>query len=99
MSADQLRNRYLKEHFAYIRDLIQKSITYPARARKFGWCGRVVVTFIVHESGRVSSERVVSSSGYGLLDDNVIGTIRDVAPFPRPPVKAELRIPIVYSLE
>lgn len=99
MSADQLRNRYLKEHFAYIRDLIQKNITYPARARKFGWAGKVVVTFIVHESGKVSSERVVSSSGYGLLDDNVIGAIRDVAPFPRPPVKAELRIPIVYSLE
>lgn len=98
-TADQLRNRYLKEHFTYIRDLIQKSISYPARARKFGWAGKVVVTFIVHESGRVSNERVIASSGYELLDNNVIGTIREVSPFPKPPVKAELRIPIVYSLE
>ena len=98
-TADQLRNRYLKEHFAYIRDLIQRSISYPARARKFGWAGKVVVTFIVHESGRVSNERVIASSGYELLDNNVIGTIRDVSPFPKPPVKAELRIPIVYRLD
>lgn len=98
-TAEQLRNRYLREHFAYIRDLIQKNINYPSRARKFGWAGRVVVSFIVHESGRVSDERVMASSGYDLLDTNVISTIRSVAPFPRPPVKAELRIPIVYRLD
>lgn len=98
-SAEQLRNRYLREHFAYIKDLIQRNITYPSRARKMGWAGRVVVSFIVHESGRVSNEKVVSSSGYELLDGNVISTVRDVAPFPKPPVKAELRVPIVYRLE
>jgi len=98
-STEQLRNRYLREHFIYIRDLIQRSISYPARARKFGWSGRVVVAFVVHESGRISNERVVGSSGYELLDNNVISAIRQLAPFPRPPVKAELRIPIVYSLQ
>ncbi len=99
VTAEQLRNRYLREHFAYIRDLIQKNISYPARARKFGWAGKVVVTFIIHESGKVSNERVIASSGHDLLDGNVIDTIRDVSPFPRPPVKAELRIPIVYRLD
>jgi periplasmic protein TonB len=99
MSADQLRNRYLKEHFAYIKDLIQRNISYPQRARKMGWSGRVVISFIVHETGRVSNEKVVSSSGFELLDNNVITTIRAVAPFPPPPVKAELSVPIVYRLE
>jgi periplasmic protein TonB len=98
-SADQMRNRYLKEHFAYIKDLIQRSISYPSRARKMGWTGRVVVSFIIHENGRVSNEKVVNSSGFELLDNNVITTIKAVAPFPRPPVKAELRVPIVYRLE
>ena len=98
-SAEQLRNRYLKEHFAYIRDLIQRNISYPARARKMGWTGRVVISFIVHETGRVSDEKVVASSGFDLLDNNVISAIRAVAPFPSPPVKAELRVPIIYRLE
>ncbi|NVN92121.1 MAG: energy transducer TonB [Desulfuromonadales bacterium] len=98
-SADQLRNRYLKEHFAYIKDLIQRSISYPSRARKMGWTGRVVVSFVIHENGRVSNETVVASSGFSLLDNNVIASIRSVAPFPRPPVKAELRVPIIYRLD
>ena len=99
LSAEQLRAGYLKEHFAYIRDLIQRNISYPARARKMGWAGKVVVSFIVHENGRVSDERVLHGSGFDLLDSNVITTIRQVAPFPRPPVTAELRVPIVYRLE
>jgi len=98
-SADQLKNRYMKENFTYIKDLIQRSISYPARARKMGWTGKVVVSFTVHETGRVSNEVVVSSSGFELLDNNVISTIKAVSPFPRPPIKAELRVPIVYHLE
>jgi len=98
-SADQLKSRYMKEHFTYIKDLIQRSISYPVRARKMGWTGKVVVSFTVHETGRVSNEVVVSSSGFELLDNNVISTIKAVSPFPRPPVKAELRVPIVYHLE
>jgi len=99
MSAEQLRNRYLKEHFAYIRDLIQRNITYPLRARKMGWSGKVVISFIVHETGKVSNEKVVNSSGFEVLDNNVIATLKAVAPFPHPPVTAELRVPIIYRLE
>ncbi len=98
-SQEQLRSGYLKEHFSYIKDIIQKNIGYPPRARRMGWTGRVVVSFIINESGRTSNERIVESSGFDVLDGNVIDTVRAVTPFPRPPVKAELRIPIVYRLE
>jgi len=90
---------YMKEHFAYIKEMIQRNISYPARARKMGWTGRVVVSFVIHETGQVSNEKIVASSGFDLLDNNVISTIRTVAPFPRPPVRAELRVPITYRLE
>ncbi|OGW20041.1 MAG: hypothetical protein A2077_04645, partial [Nitrospirae bacterium GWC2_46_6] len=43
---NEARARYLKEHFAYIRDLIMKSISYPRIARKMGWEGKVVVSFV-----------------------------------------------------
>lgn len=98
-SVENLRKKYVKEHFAYINDLIQKGIYYPARARKMGWSGKVVVSFIINETGQVSNERVVASSGFALLDNNVINSIRAVAPFPPPPVKAELHIPVTYRLE
>jgi len=41
----------------------------------------------------------VESSGFEVLDSNVIATIKAVSPFPRPPVKAELHVPIIYRLE
>lgn len=94
-----LKLQYLKEHFAYIRDLITKNLSYPHMARKMGWRGRVVVAFIIRENGTVENTHVIKSSGYEVLDSNTLKTIAEVQPFPKPPVKAELVIPIVYKLE
>jgi protein TonB len=98
-SREQLRNGYLKELFAYIKDIIQRNISYPSRARRMGWTGRVVVSFVINENGCASDEKVLVSSGFEVLDSNVIATIKAVSPFPRPPVKAELHVPIIYRLE
>ncbi|SEM67215.1 outer membrane transport energization protein TonB [Syntrophus gentianae] len=98
-SQEALKNRYLREHFAYIRDLILKNLSYPPMARKGGWQGKVKVSFIVREDGRVEGIRIVESSGYLVLDRNVVETIREVQPFPKPPVRAELVIPVTYALK
>jgi len=99
ISADALRKRYLSEHFAYIKNIIQENISYPARAQRMGWQGKVIIDFIILENGSASHISIAQSSGYEVLDDNVIKTVEAVAPFPKPPVKAELRVPIVYRLE
>jgi protein TonB len=94
-----MKTRYLREHFAYIRDIIQKNLSYPPLARKLGWKGKVMVCFVVTEDGKAEGIKIVASSGYELLDRNVIETIREVQPFPKPPVKAELTVPIAYALK
>jgi protein TonB len=96
---ESLKNRYLREHFAYIRDLILKNLTYPAVAKRFGWQGKLLVSFIVRENGEAERIKILKSSGYAVLDTNVVETIRDVQPFPKPPIKAELIIPIAYVLK
>jgi len=98
-SLDGLKNQYLREHFTYIRDLILKNITYPPLAKKVGWQGRVLVSFIIMEDGRVTNIKIVKSSGHAVLDRNVLETIREVQPFPKPPVRAELFIPVNYVLK
>lgn len=95
---EQLRNRYRKEHFEYIRKIIQEHIVYPPKAQRNGWEGRVVVMFSVLQSGKVKDIRIRKSSGYDILDENVIETIRKVEPFPKPPISVELIIPIAYNL-
>lgn len=98
-SREGLKSRYLREHFAYIRDLILKNLTYPPMARKNGWQGKVKVSFMIREDGKVETIRIVESSGYVVLDRNVVETIREVQPFPKPPVRAELVIPVTYALK
>lgn len=97
-SPETAKNRYLKEHFAYIRDLVMKRLSYPAAAKRMGWEGKVVVSFVVEEDGHVSDVKVIEGSGFGVLDRNAVETIKKSSPFPKPPVRAELAMPVVYRL-
>ncbi len=90
--------RYLKENFSYVRDAIQKNISYPRVARQMGWEGKVVVSFIVCIDGHAKDIKIKEGSGIALLDRNAIETVKKASPFPRPPVEAQLLIPIKYSL-
>jgi protein TonB len=94
-----LKNKYLREHFVYIRDLIVKHLDYPPIAKKLGWHGAVTVSFIILETGQVENIKILQRSGHEILDENVVATVRKVQPFPRPPVKAEIIIPVTYRLE
>jgi len=98
-SGEQARSRYTRDHYAYIKELIEKNLAYPPQARKMGWAGRVVVCFQVMKNGRVDRIRIKISSGHEILDRNVVETIQEVEPFPRPPEWAELSIPITYRLD
>jgi protein TonB len=96
--AEAGKKKYLQEHFAYISDAIMKSLSYPAMARKMGWQGKVTLTFVVREDGGVRDVRVVESSGRDLLDRNAVEAVKKASPFPRPPVEAQLIVPVRYRL-
>lgn len=98
MTTDKAQQRYLKEHFTDIRDLIVKRLSYPLIARRMGWSGRVVLAFIVAEDGSVRSIQVKESSGYPALDNSAMETVKSVAPFPRPPAAAEIVMPVQFQL-
>ena len=98
-SAESLRARFLKEHLAYIRNMIAEHLRYPSQARRMGWSGKLTIEFVIRESGGVDTIRVVKSSGFPLLDRDAEDTVRRSAPFPKPPVSARLVIPVEYLLE
>jgi len=89
---------YLKTHLSYIKDIIQKNITYPDTARRNGWTGRVTVSFIIAYNGCVRNIEVVRSSGFNCLDKNAIKAVKRSSPLPDPPVEARIIIPILYEL-
>lgn len=98
-STEQLSNKYRAENFAYIKKIIEKNLTYPRRAQRMGWTGRVVVSFDVLKNGHVRDIRIIKSTGYDLLDSNLVETIQKVEPFPKPPLSVTLNIPIIYELK
>lgn len=96
--AEESRIRYQREHFAYIRDIITKRLIYPYQARKMGWSGRVTLSFVVREDGGAQEIKVVQSSGFPMLDRRAMETVRMVAPFPKPPLRAVIVIPVMFKL-
>lgn len=99
LTTEKAQQRYLNEHFTYIRDLIIKRLSYPRTARRMGWSGRVVVAFVVAEDGSVRSLHIRESSGHPVLDNSAMGTVKSAAPFPRPPVAAEIVMPVQFQLQ
>jgi protein TonB len=90
------KKRYLKENFAYIKDLIQRKVTYPKLAKQMGWEGKVTVSFIVKSDGHAKDIKIKNSSGIEILDRSSIEAVEKASPFPRPPAEAQIIIPISY---
>lgn len=95
---ETMRTRYLKEQFSYIRDKIASNVRYPRQAKRMGWSGVAHVSFVIEENGGVSDVKVVKSSQVGLLDEEASESVRRSAPFPRPPVRARIVIPVEYVI-
>ncbi len=97
-SSEGMRQSYLKEHFAYIRDLVQKKLNYPKIARQMGWEGKVIISFIVCIDGHARDIIIKEGSGIELLDKNAVAAVQTASPFPKPPIEAQLIIPVKYTL-
>ena len=98
-SPEILHKRYLGEHFAYILKIIQDHMVYPQKARREGLQGKAFVSFIVLEDGQVENIRLLRSTGHEILDLNLVKAIREAAPFPKPPKRAELQMTLSYRLD
>lgn len=95
----QTADNYTADHFNSIQNGIQMRLHYPPLARKMGWEGKVLVCFVICKNGRVEDLRVVKSSGFQLLDTNALEAIRRAAPYPNPPARVEITVPVVYRLK
>ncbi len=95
---EKAKTKYLSEHFAYIREKILRNVSYPSQARRLGWQGKVLVSFIINLNGTIKEAKVMQSSGYELLDRTALETVKESEPFPRPPIEAQIVLPIVYHL-
>ncbi len=96
----ELEEEFLKGKLEIISGIIKQNITYPLLARKLGMEGRVVISFLLTKDGHIKDIKVEESSGYKILDDNAVNTLRKVEKLiPKPPVDVRIKLPIIYKLE
>jgi len=87
-------------YLAYLRGKIEREWCYPPQAKHTQKEGTTIILFTITDKGGVSETSVVGSSGYPILDDESIRTIRSAAPFEPLPVTFNLsRLNIVAAFD
>lgn len=91
---------YLKAKLHIISEILKKHLGYPHLARRMGWEGTMVITFILTPQGEIRDVTIEKSTGYELLDKNAVEVLRRTHKlFPQPPTEVKIKIPVVYRLE
>ena len=75
---------------------------WPTAARAHHIQGEVILEFTVDRAGRVVDSRVLHSSGFAVLDDAAVSTLKRAAPLPVPPAQTSdetlhLTLPIRFE--
>lgn len=87
---------------AYAMFVRNKPPSYPIIARRNGWEGSVMLEAVVSPSGDCVEARVISSSGYQILDRTAIKAVRrwKFVPAMRgdEPIKSTVLVPVVFRL-
>lgn len=100
-SEKELEN-FRQNYLQLIRSRIEANKQYPLIARRQHWEGKVGLRFTVNQNSKVEEIRVISSSGYQLLDKAAINAIENASPFPPPPdtslLPLHLELTIVFEL-
>jgi protein TonB len=90
---------YLQKIF----DRIQKGKRYPRLARDRGIEGAVLLEFVLAHDGKLVDSRVLRSSGFAILDQEALQTVRRATPFPKLPEwtavgRVTLKMPISFAI-
>jgi len=84
--------------YNHIRDAIMKNIEYPEQARKMGFEGKTLLSFIVLENGTISRIKIVKTSGYLLLDESAKEGVARTVISKKVPYRVIVQLPVIYKL-
>lgn len=87
---------------ARIHEAVQPYFEYPLLARRKGWEGEVLLALRVEPDGRLRVLRILSSSGYRLLDHAAMEALARLERLPDarglPRTGMETELPVIYRL-
>lgn len=90
---------FIINNLAIIGKITQNELQYPRDAAMLGQSGMNVVEFYLHPDGSISDLKVITPSGFFLLDRNSVITIKKAyGKYPHPKTKTLIRFFISYFL-
>lgn len=98
-SLDAEQRQFIKNNLSGIGRITQKYLKYPVIAGKMGQQGDNIVEFYLYPNGDISDLKLLTPSGFTLLDDNSVRTIKIAyKDYPYPSVKTKIRIRVMYRI-
>jgi protein TonB len=90
----------MEDYARLLGEWLDRHKEYPNRAQKRNQQGVVLCEFTMAVDGSILSHRIVESSGFPLLDEEVEALFERASPLPVPPAGADLTytVPIVFAL-
>jgi len=90
--------------YDYVKRKIQENKKYPYRAKIENMEGTVEVQFSIVKNGTLKDVKIVNGSGYNVLDEEALSTIKRAAPYPCIPERLnaeclQLKLKMVYKME
>jgi len=82
----------------HVRGLVLRKLRYPTVARRQGWQGKSVLSFILCADGSVEELQVYASSGYKLLDHAAMKAVMESTPFRGNYLRTRVQLPISFIL-
>ena len=87
-----------------VKQRIEEARGYPSSAKRQGFEGKAYLKFVILSNGIAQEIRVLRSSGFKILDEEAITTIRRAEPFPPIPkgistLQVQMEIAIVFKLK
>ena len=80
--------------------ITQRYLEYPFLSAQAGQSGLNIVEFILYPDGHISELKIIKSSGYFMLDDNTVETIKlAYYDYPKPSKATLIRIFVKYVLK
>lgn len=94
-----LHNQLLGE----LRTHLSRYLTYPPLARSHGWEGTVLLSLRVESDGQLDKIRLERSSGYAVLDNSALNSLKRIGNLVEARVWLEgqsidMQLPVIYKL-
>jgi TonB family protein len=104
MQADDTADSEMLVIYDYIKRKIQENKKYPWQAKKENIEGIVEMQFSISGNGQLKDVNIIKSSGYSILDEEAVATIKRSAPYPEIKNRLntdnlQLQVKLIYKIE